>query len=123
MLKDIFDLQKLRTAFQGTVNFMAVELLRRQVDHLDDEQDARRTGKQGPPTKREAHHDLEAFLWVLVYAMMIHHYNSLTHETDRAEYKETLDEYFGHGSAKFICINRQDLYLAHSRVGDDRVPE
>jgi len=105
---------------------MAVELLRGQNRHLQAEKAARRKGKQGPLTlsmKREAHHDLEAFLWVLVYAMMIHHYNSLTHETDRAEYKETLDEYFGHGSAKFIRKTRQDLYLAHSRVGEDCVSE
>jgi len=105
---------------------MAVELLRWQVEHLDDEQDARRTGKQGPPTlsiKREAHHDLEAFLWVLVYAMMIHHYNSLTHETDRTKYKGTIDNFFGHGSAEITTEKRQTLYLAHSRVGGNWVPK
>jgi len=103
---------------------MALELLRWQVEHIDDEEDARKKGKHGPPTlstKREVHHDLEAFLWVLVYAMMIHHYNSLTHETDRTKYKKTLDEYFGHGSANFISKNRQALYLAHACVGGNRV--
>ena len=105
---------------------MAVELLRSQVRHLKAEKAARRKGKHGPPTlsmKREAYHDLEAFLWVLVYAMMIHHYNSLVHETDRTDYKEILDSYFGHGCAKVIIEKRHTLYLAHSRVGDDWVSQ
>ena len=114
------------SAFQGTVIFMAVELLRSQVRHLKAEKAARRQGKHGPlalSMKREAYHDLEAFLWVLVYAMMIHNYDSLTNETDKAEYKETLDSYFGHGSAKVIVEKRHTLYLAHSRIGDDWVSQ
>ena len=113
-------------AFQGTVIFMAVELLRSQVRHLKAEKLARRKGHHGPLTlsmERQVHHDLEAFLWVLVYAMMIHNYNSLIHETDREEYKETLDSYFGHGCAKVIVEKRHTLYLAHSRIGDDWISQ
>ena len=66
-----------------------------------------------------AHHDLEVFPWVLVYAIMIHHYNSLTCDTDRTEYKETLDEYSGHGGSKLIVKNRQAVYLPHSCVSED----
>ena len=112
------------TAFQGTVIFMAVELLRCQEEHFTAEMAARRKGKHGPltlSTERQAYHDLEAFLWVLVYAIMIHHYNSLTHEIDRKEYKVILDSYFGHGGAQVIIDKRQALYLAHSRVGGARV--
>jgi hypothetical protein len=116
---------RLKTAFQGTVIFMAVELLRSQVRYLEAEKAARRKGKQAPlalSMKREAHHDLEAFLWVLVYAMMIHHYNSLTHETDRRDYKVILDSYFGHGSAEIILDKRASMiYLARARVGEHRV--
>ena len=111
-------------AFQGTVIFMAVELLRSQVQHLEDEIDAQKMGKQGPSTlstKREDYHDLEALIWVLVYTMMIHHYNSLTHEADRKNYKGIIDRFFGHGSAETIVEKRQAMYLAHSRVGDTRV--
>ena len=54
---------------------------------------------------------------------MIHHYNSLTHETDRTDYNETLDSYFGHGCAKVILEKRHTLYLAHSRFGDNRVSQ
>jgi len=104
---------------------MAVRLLRGQVLHLQAEKAARRKGKHGPLTlsmKREAHHDLEAFLWVLVYAMMVHHYNSLTHDTDRAEYKEILDEYFGHGSANTILKNRiAMIYSARAGVDEECV--
>ena len=112
------------TTFQGTVIFMAVELLRSQEEHFIAEKAERRKGKHGPltlSTERQAYHDLEAFLWVLVYAMMIHHYNSLTRETDRKEYKAILDSYFGHGGAQGIIEKRQALYLAHSRVGGRRV--
>jgi hypothetical protein len=126
MLKSVFMFRMLTTAFQGTVIFMAVELLRRRERHLHAEMTARRDGTQEPLTinmKREVHHDLESFLWVLVYAMMIHHYNSLTHETDRMEYKQILDTYFGHGCAEVIVDKRQTLYLAHSRVGEHRVPQ
>ena len=103
---------------------MAVELLRSQVLHLRAERAARINKKKGPLTlsvERQPYHDLEAFLWVLVYAMMIHNYNSLTHETARKEYKEIIDSYFGHGGAKVIIKERQALYLAHSRVGEDSV--
>jgi hypothetical protein len=124
MLKLILMFRRLMTAFQGTVIFMAAELLRGQVEHLEAEKAARRKGKHGPLTlnmKREAHHDLEAFLWVLIYAMMIHHYDSLTRETDRRDYKVILDTYFGHGCAEVIVKERQDMYLAHSRVGGNRI--
>jgi len=104
---------------------MAVELLRRQVGYLKAENAARKKGKQGPPTlstQRRPYHDLEALLWVLVYAMMIRNYNSLTHENDRKAYKKEIDNYFGHGSTKTIAEKRQIMYLAHSRVGDNCVP-
>jgi len=111
----------LTTTFQGTVIFMAIELLHSQIEHLDNETTARKRGKSGPPTlntKREVHHDLEALIWVLVYAVMIHNYNSLTRETDRKKYKQTLDEYFGHGSARTTFIKRHAmLSFAHSHVG------
>ena len=113
------------TAFQGTVIFMAVELLRSQEEHFTAEKAARRKGRHGPltlSTERQAYHDLEAFLWVLVYAMMIHHYNSLTHGTDRDEYKAILDSHFGHGSATMILDKRTAMiYSAQARVGDRRV--
>ena len=106
---------------------MAIELLWGQVRHLKAEQAARRKGKHGPltlSTERQAYHDLEAFLWVLVYAMMIHNYNSLTHETDRQEYKETLDSYFGHGSATIILKNRKDmLYSAQAGISGQCVSQ
>src|SRR5258706_3669437 len=124
MLNLIFMSRRLMTEFQGTVIFMALELLRSQDEHLTDEKAARKKGSEGPPTlstERQAHHDLESFLWVLVYAMMIHHYNSLTRDTDRTEYKETLDSYFGHGGVQVITEKRQAMYLAHSRVGNRRV--
>ena len=106
---------------------MAVELLRSQVRHLKTEKAARRKAKHGPLTlsmERQVYHDLEAFLWVLVYAMMIHNYNSSTHETDRHEYKETLDSYFGHGSTTIILDKRTAMiYSAQARVGEDRVSQ
>ena len=114
--------RRLISAFQGTVIFMAVELLRSQVRHLKAEKAARRQGKHGPLTlsmERQPYHDLEAFLWVLVYAMMIHNYNSLTNETDREEHKETLDSYFGHGSTTIILDKRKAmLYSALAGVGE-----
>lgn len=114
------------TVFQGTVIFMAVELLRSQVRHLKAGRTARKKGKNGPlvlNVERQPYHDLESFLWVLVYAIMIHNYNSLKKETDKKEYKEILDSYFGHGGAQIIIEKRQALYLAHSRVGDDGVSQ
>jgi len=103
---------------------MAIELLHSQVQHLNDETAARKRGKPGPQTlstKREVHHDLEAFIWVLVYAMMLHNYNSLTRETDRKDYKQTLDEYFGHGSARTTVSKRHAiLNLALSYIGQDK---
>jgi hypothetical protein len=104
---------------------MAAELLRSQVRHLSAEKTAQQSRKEGPPTlntKREAYHDLESLLWVLVYSMMIHHYNSLQLETDRQEYKTVIDDYFGQGSAKTTIQRRQSmLYLARSPIGDDSV--
>ena len=99
---------------------MAVELLRSQVQYLEDQTVAREQGGRGPPmlsTQREPHHDLESLLWVLVYSMMIHNYNSLTSETDRMQYKVLIDRHFGHGSTETIIEKRQAMYLAHSRVG------
>ena len=53
--------------------------------------------------------------------MMIHNYNSLKHEADRMEYKQELDSYFGHGSAKVIDEKRSALlYMARPREDDDR---
>ena len=122
MLNSMIISIRLITAFQGTVIFMAVELLRSQDEHFISEKAARRKGKHGPltlSTERKAYHDLEAFLWVLVYAMMIHHYNSLTDDTDRQVYKDTLDSYFGHGSATIILKNRKAmLYSALAGVGE-----
>lgn len=125
-LKSMFISRRLMTVFQGTVIFMAVELLRSQVRHLKAERAAKRKGKDGPlmlSVERQVYHDLEAFLWVLVYAIMIHNYNSLKNETDKKEYKEILDSYFGHGGAQVIIEKRQALYLAHSRVGEDGVSQ
>ena len=122
MLNSMFTSRRLIAAFQGTVIFMAIELLRSQDEHFTTEKAARRKGKHGPltlSTERQAYHDLEAFLWVLVYAMMIHHYNSLTDDTDRQVYKDTLDSYFGHGSATIILKNRKAmLYSALAGVGE-----
>jgi len=104
---------------------MAIDLLNSQVQHHNDEKVARRRGRPGPPTlstERQAYHDLEGLLWVLVYAMMIHSYNSLTHEADRKEYKVTLDDYFGHGSARTIFVKRHAmLSFAHSKTGLDHI--
>jgi hypothetical protein len=104
---------------------MAVELLRSQVRHLDAEKAAQQSGKEGPPTlstKREAYHDLESLLWVLVYSMMIHHYNSLQLETDRQKYKTVIDRFFGHGSAETITEKRETmLYVTRSRASDNRI--
>jgi len=108
---------------QGTVIFMAVELLRSQAHHVIAEKAARRKGKHGPVSlsmKREVYHDLEALLWVLVYAMMIHNYNSLTREPDRKEYKETLDSYFGHGSAQIIVDKRKAMIYSAQAEADQR---
>jgi hypothetical protein len=127
MLKLILMCRRLTTAFQGTVIFMAVDLLRNQVRHLKAETAARKQGKHGPVTlsmKREAHHDLEAFLWVLIYAMMIHHYDSLTRETHRRDYKKILDSHFGHGCAEAIVKERQSMmYLTQFRVHDASLSE
>ena len=103
---------------------MAVELLRRQIVFLGNQRSARKKGMLGPlmlNNKQEAYHDLESLIWVLVYAMMLHHYNSLTQETDRKEYKVVIDHYFGHGSTETIIEKRQAMYLAHSRVGSNCV--
>ena len=104
---------------------MAIELLESQVEHFDSEEAARKRGRPGPAVlsmERKAYHDLEALIWVLVYAMMIHNYNSLTHETDRKGYKKILDDYFGHGSAKMILDKRHAmLSSAHSHVSWNRV--
>src|SRR5258706_424895 len=125
MVNLIFMSRRLMTEFQGTVIFMALELLRRQNRHLRAEKADKRNGRPRPltlSTERQAHHDLESFLWVLVYDMMIHRYNSLTHDTDRTEYKETLDSYFGHGSATIILDKHIAMvYSAQARVGEDRV--
>lgn len=104
---------------------MAIELLHLQVQHFNDEKAARKRGRLAPPTlrtERETYHDLEALIWVLVYAMMIHNYDSLTNQTDRKEYKAILDNYFGHGSASTTFIKRHAMWsLAHSDVGLDHV--
>ena len=117
--------QLLMIAFQGTVIFMAIELLESQVEHFEGEEAARKRARPGPPTlslERKAYHDLEALIWVLVYAMMIHNYNSLANETDRKGYKKILDDYFGHGSAQMILDRRHAmLSSAHSHVSWNRV--
>lgn len=104
---------------------MALELLCCQCQHLEGVKTARKNGTTGPPSlskAREVHHDLESFLWVLIYAIMLHNYNSLPSEIDRAAYKEKLDAYFGHGSAHVVVDKRQGMvYLAMGRVGDDSV--
>ena len=127
MLNWILISRRLMTEFQGTVIFMALELLRSQVRHHRAEKSARRNGRPGPrvlSSERQAHHDLEAFIWVLVYAMMIHHYNTLTRDTDIKEYKETLDSYFGHGSARIILDKRKAMiYSALVGVGEDCVSQ
>ena len=124
MLKSVFISRKLMTPFQGTVIFMAVDLLRSQEEYFIAEKAERRKGKHGPLTlrmERQTYHDLEAFLWVLVYAMMIHHYNSITRETDRQEYKDTLDSYFGHGSATIVLDKRTAMiYSAQAPVSEGR---
>jgi len=106
---------------------MAVEPLLRQVQHLNNEAAARKRGNPGPPTlstKREVHHDLEALIWVLVYAMMVHSYNSSTRETDKKEYSVVLDDHFGHGSAKTILEKRKAmLYSAQSLVGLEQISQ
>ena len=106
---------------------MAVELLRSQVQYLKAENAARKSGRQGPPrliTQRQSYHDLEALLWVLVYAMMIFNYNSLTKGADRKEYKQILDEYFGHGSATTTLLKRHAmLSLVLSQGGEDQASE
>ena len=64
-------LEKLTTAFQGMITFMAIELLWSQVRHLKDEQVARKKGKLAYPTletPQEVNHDLKALILVLVYA-------------------------------------------------------
>ena len=120
-------LRGLTTTFQGTVIFMALDLLHSQVRHLNDEKVARKRGKPGPPTlstERNASHDLEGLLWVLVHAIMIHNYNSLANETDRKEYKVTLDDYFGHGSARTTYVKRHAmLSFAYSDIGRDHISE
>ena len=104
---------------------MAIELLESQVHHFDDEEAARRRGRPGPPTlitERKAYHDLEALIWVLLYAMMIHNYNSLTQETDRKRYKRIIDDYFGHGSAQNILDKRYSmLSSAHVDISQNRL--
>jgi len=55
--------------------------------------------------------------------MMIHNYDSITNENDRKAYKEEIDDYFGHGSAKTIVEKRQAMHLAHSRVAEDCVSQ
>ena len=115
----------LTTAFQGTVIFMAIGLLESQVQHIEGEEAARRRGRPGPPrlsVERKAYHDLEALIWVLIYAMMIHNYNSLTREIDRKSYKKILDDYFGHGSAQMVLDKRHAiLSSARADVSRDRV--
>ena len=105
--------------------FMAIELLESQIQYLDGEEAARRWGRPGPPrlsTERTAYHDLEALIWVLVYTMMIHNYNSLIRETDRKGYKKILDDYFGHGSAQMTLDKRHAiLSSAHADVSQNRV--
>jgi len=104
---------------------MAIELLESQARHFGDEEAARKRGRPGPPTlsvERGAYHDLEALIWVLVYSVMIHNHNSLTHETDRKGYKKILDDYFGHGSAQSILDKRHAmLSSAHAHVSQHRV--
>lgn len=47
--------------------------------------------------------------------MMINHYDNLKNETNRKEYKATLDKYFSHGGAKFIINKHQSLmYMART---------
>lgn len=98
---------------------MAIDLLRSQAQYLNEHAKARKKGRPGPQTlsmERQTHHDLESLLWVLVYSMMIHHYDSLTHPADRTEYKGVLDAYFGHGGPRAITEKRQFMYMAHSRA-------
>jgi len=54
--------------------------------------------------------------------MSIHNYNSLTRETDRGQYKGSLDDCFGHGSAKTILEKRKSmLYSAQSLIDLDHI--
>lgn len=105
---------------------MCLELLRLSRRYHVNVEAAHKQGKDGARTlsvKREPHHDLEAFLWVLVYAMMIHYYNSLTNEDDRKKYRGYIDEFFGHGSFTPLFRAREDLISAPKRVSEDRVAE
>lgn len=105
---------------------MCLELLRLSRRYHVNVEVAHKQGKDGASTlsvKREPHHDLEAFLWVLVYVMMIHHYNSLTNEGDRKKYRGYIDEFYGHGSFTPLFRAREDLISAPKRVSEDRVAE
>lgn len=105
---------------------MCLELLRLSRRYHVNAEAAHKQGKDGARTlsvKREPHHDLEAFFWVLVYAMMIHHYNSLINEDDRKKYHGYTDEFFGHGSFTPLFRSREDLISAPKRVSEDRVAE
>jgi hypothetical protein len=111
---------------QGTVIFMCLELLRLSRRYHINVEAAHKQGKDGARTlsvKREPHHDLEALFWVLVYAMMIHHYNSLFNDDDRKKYRGYIDEFFGHGSFTPLFRSREDLISAPKRVSEDRVAE
>ncbi len=72
---------------QGTALFMARQLLNA-LDSI-----TRRPTASGFTFQHRLCHDFESLIWVVVYAMMIHHRNSLT-PTDREmceEYKGVLD--------------------------------
>jgi hypothetical protein len=56
--------------------------------------------------------------------MMIYNYSSITKDSERKEYKQVLDEYFGHGSAATTLIKRHAmLSLALSQGGEDQTFE
>jgi hypothetical protein len=102
---------------------MALELLEGQIQHFHQERVARGRGRLGPLTlsvERKAYHDLEALVWVLVYAMMIRNYNALTDEADRKTYKKILDTYFGHGSASII-IDKRHAMMSLGRSHGSRI--
>ncbi|EMD33828.1 hypothetical protein CERSUDRAFT_126049, partial [Gelatoporia subvermispora B] len=104
----------------GTLQFMAVDLLMSLDDQL---KAARREASEGL-VEQAAHHDIESFIWVLLYSLFRRALLEADHRTMTAQEKTWMrglqtefKQYFGQNSPHSILGQRSDIrgpwYVAH----------
>lgn len=67
----------------------------------------------------ELRHDLESLLWVVIYAIMIHHYNGLTDVHQRKAYRAQIEQCFG--SSSYSVLRVQHTWMVSLNPDEDRM--